>query len=133
MTSVDDDRAELRAQAEPPAIRRLTVTGTSYGDQRLTATSWDRDEREGLIVLNGNQVIAEFHPGQWYGIIDEAHRDPDCLKITRDALDDIRHAIRHVPFGDYGDEDLLVVALRRIDEIASEAKAASYLHNSEPF
>lgn len=115
-------------------VKRITITNAGYGDQRLIASSWAVNEHGRLVIIRDHVVIAEFAPGSWAGIIDEQHRDPDCLRIARDGLDEIRHAIRQVPLRDYGDEDPLILALRQVDEIADRAKTMSYLHNhSEPF
>ena len=120
--------------SKPQPAMRLTVTSGQYSDgYRLIADNWQRDEHAGLVITRNRLVVAEFCPGQWIGVIDEAHRDPDALKVARDGLDNIRHAIRQATGLTSEDGDRLYEILRRVDELADKAHSASYQHDGDPF
>jgi hypothetical protein len=115
------------SDATPAPLRRLTVTSDRYADARLAAHAAARDSDGYLTVSRDGETVAQFAPGQWAAVVDEAHRAPDWLAAARDGLDRIMHAIRAVPGA--RDDDLV----QRVYAIADEARAASYPGQEPPF
>lgn len=73
----------------------LTVISHDGTERRITATGWMTIDYK-LSVHRGREVVAEFAPGLWAGLVNEAHRKPDspmkALAAARNALGEIRDA-----------------------------------------